>query len=96
MTTTLKTGLVEIPKNATPEDLMKMWPEEPTLRQAISERLKGGTVSHGDCSPVGAKEAGTSALAARRPGVTGLGMKFEYPDGTVRDKWGNIIKDEEE
>lgn len=36
------------------------------------------------------------AMAARRPGVTGLGMKFEYPDGTVRDKWGNIINDEEE
>lgn len=36
------------------------------------------------------------SVAARRPGVTGLGMKFEYPDGTVRDKWGNIIKDEEE
>ena len=36
------------------------------------------------------------AMAARRPGVTGLGMKFEYPDGTVRDKWGNIIKDEKE
>lgn len=36
-------------------------------------------------------------MAARRPSrVTGLGMKFEYPDGTVRDKWGNIIKDEEE
>ena len=44
----------------------------------------------------GAKGSGTSALAARRPGVTGLGMKFEYPDGTVRDKWGNIIKDEKE
>ena len=36
------------------------------------------------------------AMAARRPGVTGLGMKFEYPDGTVRDKWGNIIKNEKE
>ena len=36
------------------------------------------------------------AMASRRPGVTGIEMKFEYPDGTVRDKWGNIIKDEEE
>ena len=33
------------------------------------------------------------ALAARRPGVTGLGMRFEYPDGTVRDKWGRIINE---
>ena len=37
-----------------------------------------------------------TALAARRPGVTGLGMKYEYPDGTVRDKFGRIINEEKE
>lgn len=37
-----------------------------------------------------------TALAARRPGVTGLGMRFEYPDGTVRDKFGRIINEEKE
>ena len=36
------------------------------------------------------------AMAARRFGVTGLGMRFEYPDGTVRDKWGNIINEEKD
>lgn len=36
------------------------------------------------------------ALAARRPGVTGLGMKYEYPDGTVRDKFGRIINEEKD
>ena len=35
-------------------------------------------------------------MAARRFGVTGLGMKFEYPDGTVRDKWGRIINEEKD
>ena len=37
-----------------------------------------------------------TALEARRPGVTGLGMKYEYPDGTVRDKFGRIINEEKE
>jgi hypothetical protein len=41
-------------------------------------------------------EKNKRAMAARRSGITGLGMKFKYPDGTVRDKWGNIINEEKD